>query len=291
MKHIFVYNPRSGSSIDISTLRQHMRTYGLKVDIWLPINQQFNKKLRSYVKKKCLVYVYGGDGTISSVASILAYTSSVLVPLPGGTLNHFSKDVGVEQELEVVLAQLKEHIDVRVDIASVNETYFINNSSIGIYARSLEVREKLENRLPKWPAAFVANVHVLFRFKRYRMMIDGKSVRSPLLFVGNNRYSFTFGKLGARSSLTRGVMTLVVTHAFTRLETIVAGVRLIIGGGPKQAQLTITYPDNFSVSIKNSYVIVSHDGEMSRMPTPLVYKVHQKALRIRIPNTSKAEKK
>src|SRR5687767_5549926 len=41
------------------------------------------------------VVVGGGDGTISTVASVLAGTDIPLGVLPLGTLNHFAKDLGI----------------------------------------------------------------------------------------------------------------------------------------------------------------------------------------------------
>lgn len=291
MKKIFVYNPKSGSALSKAELKARTLRHGITIDVWLPIGERFTRQLTMHVQKQCLVYVLGGDGTISSVASIITHTRSILIPLPGGTLNHFSKDLGMPQDLDTALSALKNYRDCMIDIASVNETYFINNSSIGIYAKSLEVRENLKGTLPKWPAALLANLHVLLRFKRYRMTIDGVTIRSPILFVGNNKYSFTFGKLGTRNSLMKGVLTLAVTHAFTRRETILTALRVLIGKGPEQKQLEVSYPEHVTIAMKKSHMTVSHDGEMSRLQTPLRYTLHKNALRVRLPFSGKESKK
>src|SRR5258708_26657666 len=47
-----------------------------------------------------LVVVGGGDGTISAAASALVGTETRLAVLPLGTLNHFSRDLGIPTKLD-----------------------------------------------------------------------------------------------------------------------------------------------------------------------------------------------
>src|SRR5690606_36438924 len=48
----------------------------------------------------------GGDGTVGSVAGVLADSGLVLGVLPLGTLNHFAKDLGMPLELEEAVRAL-----------------------------------------------------------------------------------------------------------------------------------------------------------------------------------------
>ena len=58
----------------------------------------------------------GGDGTISTVAGVLADSDVPLGVMPLGTLNHFAKDLGIPlkpaEALEVILAGVTETVDV-----------------------------------------------------------------------------------------------------------------------------------------------------------------------------------
>ncbi len=53
------------------------------------------------------VVAAGGDGTVSAVASRIAGTSRTLGVIPGGTLNHFAKDLKIPQELDAAVALLR----------------------------------------------------------------------------------------------------------------------------------------------------------------------------------------
>ena len=77
--------------------------------------------------------VGGGDGSIRTVAGVLAETSVPLGVLPLGTLNHFAKDLGIPLPLKEAAATIAAGTIRIIDLADVNGETFINNSSIGIY--------------------------------------------------------------------------------------------------------------------------------------------------------------
>lgn len=280
MKTIFVYNPKSGSALSKKELVQLTSTADVKVDTWLPINDQFTAKLKKLLKEDIRVLAYGGDGTISSVAGQLVDTESVLVPLPGGTLNHFSKDLGIPQDIEAALAEMHTWNEQKIDIASVNDRYFINNSSIGVYARSLETRDQLSGKVAKWPAAVWATLKELVQFRTYKIKFDTTWHRTPLMFVGNNHYSLRSGKLGVRKRLNAGKLSMYIAKASSRSAMIGVGLGILVG---KKADLIEQKSTQSTIEFKSKMVIVSVDGEKIRMNTPLSYRIHAGALRVLMP--------
>jgi diacylglycerol kinase family enzyme len=280
VKTVFVYNPKSGSAQSKSELQKLTAAANIHIDIWLPINAQFSQKLTELLKNPIRVLAYGGDGTISSVAGLLAGTSSVLVPLPGGTLNHFSKDLGVSQDIETALGELHTWAQQKIDIASVNDHYFINNSSIGVYARSLETRDQLSGKVAKWPAAIWATLKEIVQFRTYKVQLNNTWHRTPLMFIGNNHYSLSSGKLGVRHKINTGKLSIYIAKASSRLAMFGIGIGLLIG---KKADLIEEKSGESTIRFKNKQVVVSVDGEKIRMTTPLTYRIHQAALTVLIP--------
>src|SRR5688572_8899187 len=61
----------------------------------------------------------GGDGTVSAVAAGLVGTDVPLGIIPLGTLNHFSKDLGI-RDLESAIAAIAKGETTRVDVGDVN---------------------------------------------------------------------------------------------------------------------------------------------------------------------------
>ena len=109
------------------------------------------------------VVVGGGDGSIRTVASVLAGTSVPLGVLPLGTLNHFAKDLGLPLHVDEAAGTIAAGQVRVVDLAEVNGHTFINNSSIGIYPYMVIDRERrrANHRLAKWMAMVPAFFRML----------------------------------------------------------------------------------------------------------------------------------
>ena len=88
------------------------------------------------------IVVGGGDGSIRTVAGVLAGSDVPLGILPLGTLNHFAKDLGIPLNLGEAAGVIAKGVQRAVDLAEVNGETFINNSSIGIYPYMVLDRER-----------------------------------------------------------------------------------------------------------------------------------------------------
>ena len=100
-----------------------------------------------------IVVAAGGDGTISAVAARLLGSHRTLGVIPGGTLNHFAKDLGIPQDFTGAIAVLRARAIRRVDVAELNGRPFLNNSSLGLYPEIVREREQFQKHgVRKWIA-------------------------------------------------------------------------------------------------------------------------------------------
>ncbi len=129
----------------------------------------------------------GGDGTLNAAAGIAHRQGIPLLALPGGTLNHFARDAGLESADDAIDALGKGEV-VAVDLASIDGQCFLNTASFGAYVELVDARERLEDRIGKWPAMFVALVQVLRRSQPTEVEIDGRHRKLWMIFVGNCAY-------------------------------------------------------------------------------------------------------
>ena len=223
----------------------------------------------------------GGDGTINSIINMIAGTQAVLAPLSGGTFNHFVGDAGIPQDLDEALKRLKNAKTRRIDAVMANDTYFVNNSLLGLYPYSLEVRGELEGKYGKWPAAIVGVTKSFVNFHTYHIDIDGTKYRTPFVFVGNNNFGLERLGLPGRTKLDGGVMCVYIAKTHTRLGVAQLFLRALTGklrDSEEFEELKIT--GKFTVTTKLRHLRVSHDGELSRMKTPIIYILKPKSLRI-----------
>ena len=232
-----------------------------------------------------VVAVGGGDGTQSCAAGVLKHGDGALAVLPLGTLNHLAKELGVPADLAGAADVAVHGQRTAIDLGCVGETVFVNNASIGLYTRLVRRRDAI--KLPKWLATVPAAWGILCRMKLRPLSIDiGQGVQpivTPLLFVGNNRYSYQGRSLGERESLTGGVLSVYAVAPRTVLGLAGFGLRALVGrADPQRDFLALGDVDVLVVSGEGS-VDVAHDGEVTRMALPLTFRSLPKALNVMVP--------
>ena len=236
-----------------------------------------------------VVVAGGGDGTLSCAAGHLAGTGRPLGLLPLGTLNHLARDAGIPANIEEAAAVIGAGHVRAIDVGEVNGRVFVNNSSVGLYPQMVRLREAEQERSGrgKRMAMLSASLTTLRHFRRHRLVIAAEGleapIRTPLLFVGNNRYEVNLFALGHREALDQGELCLYAVQARSRLGLIWAGLRGIFGRLDQQRDFATLYVKELEVSADRPLLHVSADGEALRMETPLRYRVREKALQLIVP--------
>lgn len=235
----------------------------------------------------CIVAA-GGDGTVNAVASHLVGTPTVLGVLPMGTLNHFARDVGVGRDVPAALQVLAEGHVLPVDVASVNDRVFVNNSSIGLYARMVEIRERYEQHLGKWRALAYAATMVLRRAEATVVDLSSQAsterIHTYMLFVGNNQYELDLLHLGQRAKLDAGELCCFILEGGRRISLLPHVFRYLRNHHPDRRLFRSLLTTELTVRVAGRRAIeVACDGEVFRLTTPLRYRALPKALRVVAP--------
>lgn len=236
------------------------------------------------------VVVGGGDGSVSTVAGVLAGTGVPLGVLPLGTLNHFAKDLGMPQEPEAAAAALVAARPRRADVAEVNGRVFVNNSLLGAYPYMVVERERQRERrgLGKWPAMAWAFLRMLWRFPRRRLALEAEGwtrpYRTPLLFVGVNEYSMEKLRLRRPRGLDGGHLWLMVARHRTPFGFFRFAVRTALRGLQDSDDFELLQVTHAEVRTLASRVLVSRDGEVERMRGPLRYRIRPGDLTVLAPD-------
>ena len=77
----------------------------------------------------------GGDGSQALVASIAVEHDLPFVCVSAGTRNHFALDLGLNRrDPRQSMYAFRDGVERRVDYATVNDRFFVNNVSLGVYA-------------------------------------------------------------------------------------------------------------------------------------------------------------
>jgi diacylglycerol kinase family enzyme len=231
----------------------------------------------------------GGDGTLSCAAGHLAGSGRPLGILPLGTLNHLARDADIPANIEDAAQVIAAGHVREIDLAVLNGRVFVNNSAVGLYPDMVMLREQEQERLgrSKRMAMLSASLASLRHFRRHKLWISAPGletpVRTPLLFVGNNRYQVNLFGLGKRERLDEGELCLYAIRANSRLGLFWAGIRGVFGRLDQQRDFITAYVPEAEISSDRPSLSVSVDGETERTETPLRYRIRPKALRLIVP--------
>jgi len=242
-----------------------------------------------------IIVAGGGDGTISAVAGKIFKTNKTLGILPLGTLNNFSKDLKIPQNLPEAVSVIAENYTTKIDAAEVNGQIFINNSSIGLYPHIVKSREKQQEQLGrgKWSAAFWAALKILRRhpFLKVRLKIENGELpaRTPFVFVGNNEYEMNFFNIGRRERLNDGKLSVYFLRKSGRRGLLALVLRLIFGRLRQAKDFEAINVKEITIETRRKQMLVAFDGEVKMMETPLCYCIHPLALRVIVPKEFQTE--
>lgn len=289
-----IINAAGGSFVEDETeakLRQSFAAHRLDVNIRLAkTGAQIGEFAEAAAKSDAeIVVAGGGDGTISSVAAVVSKTDKTFGVLPLGTLNNFSKDLQIPQNLDEAIRIIAEGYTAEIDLAELNGRVFINNSSIGLYPRIVRNRVQQQQKLGygKWRAAFWATLR-MFRispFLKVGIVVDGKFFlrKTPFVFVGNNEYEMDFYNIGRRAAMDKGKLSVYFLHRGGRLGVISLLLRTITGTAKQWREFEEVLSETVSIQTRRKRMHVAFDGEVDTVNTPLQYKILPKALRVIVP--------
>ena len=182
---VVVVNPSAGSS---GRAAEELRSELPEAEVVeLDEGSDLEAALREAVRRGCAIGVAGGDGSVNTAAALAAEYDKPLFVVPGGTLNHFAYALGLESIADAARA-VHEGRAVSVDRAVIDGHSFVNTASIGSYVDLVDMRERLEKRIGKWPAVVVALARVLRGARPVELEIDGDRRRIWMVFIGNCRY-------------------------------------------------------------------------------------------------------
>jgi diacylglycerol kinase family enzyme len=93
----------------------------------------------------------GGDGSQALIATVASRHDIAHVCIPAGTRNHFALDLGLDRDDVVgALDAFTDGRERRIDLARVNDRVFVNNASLGVYAKVVQSDAYRDAKLETW---------------------------------------------------------------------------------------------------------------------------------------------
>lgn len=290
-----IINAGSGSVEDADLaeqVRAHFSARGMEPEFCsCGAGKEIRRHTEEALQRGCKIVVAGGgDGTISTVASVVAGTDAALGVLPLGTLNHFAKDLGLPLALEEAVATIVEGEVVQVDIGELNGRTFINNSSLGLYPKLVRHRDE-HQRLgrSKWWAFFRALLMVLGRYSFLKVKLrtdEAEIVRvTPFVFIGNNEYEIHGFSIGTRARIDSGTLSVYLTRRADRIRLFGLALRGLVGRLRDAEDFDTITATEVVIDTRGHSVLVALDGELFQIELPLHYRCRRRELRVIVRRT------
>ncbi|NUK09430.1 phosphatase PAP2 family protein [Streptomyces lunaelactis] len=218
--------------------------------------------------------ILGGDGTISLAASVAAAHGVPLAVFPGGTLNHFAYDLGIESVDDTCRA-IAAGDAVRVDLGRFTPGpdggtgHFLNTFSLGVYPELVRIREHWSPRIGGWPAGVLAAALVLRGEHPLEAEVQGRPRPMWLLFAGNGIYERMVPTPGHRLDLANGLLDVRVVHGgrWPGLRLLAAALAGPLSRSPVHAAQKLR---QLRISGLAPGTPLAYDGEVAEAPRELV---------------------
>jgi diacylglycerol kinase family enzyme len=229
----------------------------------------------------------GGDGSQALVASIAVEHGLPFVCVSAGTRNHFALDLGLNRDdPRTSLDAFRDAVERRVDYATVNDRFFVNNVSLGVYATIVQQEayreaktETTKTLLPELLGRTDKPFDLQFTNP------EGQDVDGAfLVMVSNNAYVLSVdADLSQRRRLDSGKLGVFAVSAETGTQAASVVMLAMAGKGGKSRRGFEFTTETLEVRSRSGTAFAGIDGEALELPTPLRFRIHPGGLRMLVP--------
>ncbi|MGW7055248.1 phosphatase PAP2 family protein [Streptomyces sp. NPDC054887] len=283
---VVVVNRRSGSAAAKAALVRDALPHAEVVEC---DPEALSASLEKAAQEGRAIGVCGGDGTVNRAAVVAARSGVPLAVFPGGTLNHFAYDLGIE-EVQDTCRALAAGDAVKVDLGRFTPGpgpdggpgYFLNTFSLGVYPELVRIREHWAPRIGGWPAGVLAAAKVLRDERPLEAEIgEHKGRRRALwmLFAGNGMYQRFGPTPGRRHNLADGLLDVRVVHGgrLPGLRLLAAALAGPLSRSPVHAAQRLR---KVWISDLAPGTLLAYDGEVAQAPEEFVIDKADEALTV-----------
>ena len=231
-----------------------------------------------------LVIAWGGDGTISEVASSLIGSNVALGIVPAGSGNGLARELGIARRPAAAIADAIRATPSPIDVGDVEGRYFVNTAGIGFDAHIASQFATARRR------GFLGYVNVTARALtsyiplEYRISVDGGTpqiVRAVLVTIANSAQFGNGARIAPGARVDDGELDLVTFEERSRFRTVCALPRLFNGTADRIAGCSTTRLREMTISA-DAPLTFHVDGEPVVGGTTLRARVHPRALLVAV---------
>ncbi|MHB1244847.1 MAG: diacylglycerol/lipid kinase family protein [Sulfuriferula sp.] len=238
--------------------------------------------------RRGVVVAAGGDGTLNAVAQATLPSGCPFGVLPQGTFNYFSRTHGIPSDTAEATRLLLTARAHPVQVGLVNDRVFLVNASMGLYPQLLDNREAYKQQFgrSRLVAFWAGLISLLREHRQLRLRIqyrgETRVVRTPTLFVGNNRLQLEQIGIPQAYLLEQGLLAAISLRPVDNLTMLWLLARGAFGQLGEAESVSHFAFKHISVTPALPYgsrrVKIATDGEIVWLQSPIEFRVAREFL-------------
>ncbi len=284
---VLIINLKSGGGkAERFDLAAHARRRGVETVVLQPGDDLLELAESAIARGAQVIGMAGGDGSQALVATVAARRDVAHVCIPAGTRNHFALDLGLDRDDVVgALDAFTEGIERRIDLACVNDRVFVNNASLGVYAKVVQSDAYRDAKLETWtgmlPDLLGPDAEPIDL--EFTAPDGSRCDDAPLVLVSNNPYRLaSFAGAGTRERIDTGQLGVLAARVRSAGDVSKFVALELVGQAGRFPGLLSWASEEFEVR-STGPVEVGLDGEAIVLDPPLRFASLPGALRVRLP--------
>jgi diacylglycerol kinase family enzyme len=273
----------------VAAIAAVLRTAGHTVEVKVVGHRELAAALSTLAQRGGMdaVILGGGDGTLlTAVLAGLGHDIPLGI-LPLGTMNLFARDLGLPADPIEAASALATAEIAEIDLAEVNGYPFAIWASLGMHPWMVRRRDHLQREgMGKGLAMAMAAFRAFRRYPLVEVTLTHKegsmAVSTPLLVITNNAWRNERPPL-SRQALDAGELVVHVARCSSRLSLLRLAFNALLGRWRGSQLLETLSAKEVRVTSHQRRAMVSLDGEVTVLRSPLVFKVRPGALRVLMP--------
>lgn len=218
MKYIFIINAIAGKG-KYKKILPNIETVCKQRNIEYEIRYITKEKdgaeiAREYENEENIIYAVGGDGTITRALAGIVGTKNKLAILPLGSGNDTYRTIKNLPKGESL-----------IDLAKINDTYFINVACTGIdaeVANNVDIVKKIKLPPSQIYNASIVYTFIKFKTKRVKIHTSIKDIDSKytILSICNGEYYGGGFNIAPKAKLTDGLLDIYYAEKMPKIKMI-----------------------------------------------------------------------
>lgn len=299
MIRLVIINPYSGNRRGekyANTIRKVFdnlqKENDLKDDIFIEYTEYIGHALEianeysiKYKEEGIVIYIVGGDGTVSEVATAIKNKENIsMIVIPKGTGNDFARALNSCRSIRKIIKKSLENEPTKVDSIDVNHKVSANMVNVGLDA-AIGNNVNHFRKIPFIPGSFkykLAIAYTIFSPVKYNFKIraDGKVQKGKytLVAIGNNKYCGGGVNILPDADIEDSKLNVCIVKNTNLVQKLIYLPKLMKGKHQGIKLIELLECKNISI-VSNRKFPISIDGEVE-FTNKLNAKISEKSLSV-----------